>query len=290
MPILQPPALLIEGSPGSGKTFSIPTFCKAGIETFVIMTEPGAVESLLDGAKHHGIDMEKLHWTTVAPTPAGWSALDDMVKQISFQSYEDLTKIKQGIGKDKTRETMLHFLNQLKNFKDERTGKEYGDFTSWDDTRALVIDSLSGLNTIIWTLTIGFKPAAHQGEWGVAMNALDSLLLKLTSDRHCFLAVTAHVEKETNELTGVSQIMVSTLGRKLAPKIPRYFSEVVLAKRTKDQGFFWSTIENNADLKNRALPVSDSLKPDFSQVVDAYRARVKLAGGSAATPVGSKAA
>ena len=91
------------------------------------------------------------------------------------------------------------------------------------------------------------------------------------------LALTAHIEKETNELTGVQQIMASTLGRKLAPKIPRFFSEVVLSRRTKDQGFFWSTTDNTADLKNRALAVSDSLKPDYRQIVEAYRARVKLA-------------
>ena len=76
--------------------------------------------------------------------------------------------------------------------------------------------------------------------------------------------------------------MVSTLGRKLAPKIPRYFGEVIYATRTvnKEQKyeFNWSTVDNTIDLKNRALPVSSRLRPDFGQVVDAYKRRLTEAG------------
>lgn len=290
LPSLQPPSVLLEGAPGSGKTFSIPTFALAGIETFVIMTEPGAAESLIDGARHYSIPMDLLHWTSITPTPAGWSALDDMVKNISFKSYQEVSDIKHGIGKEETRKPAMALLEALKNFHDDRTGQSFGDFTKWDDKRALVIDSLSGLSLMAMALTIGFKPAAHQGEWGVAMNFVEQLLLKVTSDRRCFLCITAHIEKETNELTGAQQIMASTLGRKLAPKIPRFFSEVVLTKRTKEHGFVWSTLDAAADLKNRALPISDSLKPDFRQVVEAYRARVKLAAPQSEVPIGTKSA
>lgn len=276
---MQPPSILLEGPPGSGKSFSIPTFIRAGVETFVLGTEPDFVSSLLEGAKHHGVDVSKLHWTTVTPTPGGWSALDDMVRNVSLMSYEDITKIKQGIGKDATRKPFVHLLDTLKDFKCERDGKSYGDYTSWGSDRALVLDSLTGFSMMAMALTIGFKPAAHQGEWGVAMNVIEQILLKLTSDRKCFLCVTAHVEKETNELTGVQQIMTSTLGRKLAPKIPRFFSEVVLSKRTPD-GYFWSTLEANTDLKNRALPAGDKLPPSFFPVVEAFRAREKLAAGT----------
>lgn len=112
------------------------------------------------------------------------------------------------------------------------------------------------------------------------MNWIADLLLKLTSDRKCFFVLTAHVEKETNELTGVNQIMTSTLGRKLAPKIPRFFSEVVYARRGGKPGepFTWATIDPAASLKNRGLPVSDKLAPDFKQVVDSYHSRLKNAG------------
>jgi hypothetical protein len=107
------------------------------------------------------------------------------------------------------------------------------------------------------------------------MNSLEMLLLKLTADCKCFFVLTAHIDKEPNELTGGTTIYASALGRKLAPKIPRFFSEVVLAKRAAD-GFSWSTASSEADLKNRALPVSSKLEPDFRPIVEAYRRRVAL--------------
>ena len=131
-----------------------------------------------------------------------------------------------------------------------------------------------------WMLTVGYKPAAHQGEYGVAMNFIEQLLLKLTSDRHAFFILNAHIEKEINELTGVSQIMASTLGRKLAPKIPRFFSEVVYSKRLMKDGqasFTWSTINSTAELKNRSLPISQNLQQDYGPIISAYRQRKTLA-------------
>lgn len=109
------------------------------------------------------------------------------------------------------------------------------------------------------------------------MNFISELIMKMTSDRKCFFTMTAHVEKEMNELTGVNQIMVSTLGKKLAPKLPRFFSEVVYAKRGTKPGdpFLWSNTDPSIALKNRALPISDKLQPSFVPIVEAYRARKK---------------
>ena len=287
---LQPPATLLEGAPGSGKTDALVTYIEAGIETFVIITEPGGAESLIDSVKRRNLDIAKLHWTTALPATGEWSAIDDMVSKVASMGYADLQNIKSGVGKDKTRAAAMGFLNALKDFKCERTGQSYGDTSKWGPERALCADSLSGMSLMSMALTIGFKPAAHQGEWGVAMNFLEQLLLKMTSDRQCFFTLTAHVEKEQNEITGVNQIMASTLGRKLAPKIPRFFSEVVYAKRTlgtdKKAKFTWATVDSAADLKNRALPISDDLVPSFVPIVKAYQERVKLAGGTALPPPG----
>ena len=177
----------------------------------------------------------------------------------------------------------MKLLHSFSNFKCERTGESFGDVSKWDDTRALALDSMLGLSLISWMLTLGYKPAAHQGEWGVAMNFIEQLLLKVTSDRRCFFVLNAHIEKELNEITGVSQIMVSTLGRKLAPKIPRFFSEVIYSKRIMKDGkatFTWATVDSGADLKNRSLPLSTSLDQDYKPIVDAYRRRKTLAAGT----------
>jgi hypothetical protein len=288
--ILQPPSVICMGAPGSGKTYALSTLLKSGLNVFVISTEPDGIASLLDacasGASHAPID--KLHWATCLPAPAGWAALDDMVTTIGTMGFEQIQNIKTGVGKSSTRDPAMKLLNTLKNFKCERDGKAYGDVSKFDDSCALVLDSLSGFSMIAWMLTLGYKPAAHQGEWGVSMNFVEQLLLKLTSDRKCFFVMTAHIEREMNELTGAGQTMVSTLGRKLAPKIPRYFSEVVLATRTLKSGveplFTWATVDLKADLKNRVLPASTSLKPDYAPVVEAYRKRLKLIATSQGAP------
>jgi hypothetical protein len=276
---LQPPSFLLQGPSGCGKTHSIATLCKAGIETFVIITEPGGVESLLDGLKFYGAPIDKLHWMTVLPATEGFDALDEMTKHIGNLDFEGVSKLK-GVGKNKTRQPAEKFVNALKDFRDERTFTSFGSFTAWDHSRALVVDSLSGLSTIAWYLTVGYKPTGAPGEWNIAMNFIEALLMKINSDRRCFFVLTAHIERETDEIAGVQKIMTSTLGRKLAPKIPRFFSEVVYAQRlTTDPKFRWSTLDAQAELKNRSLPVRNSIVPDFGPVVEAFRNRLKMAGG-----------
>jgi hypothetical protein len=274
---LVPPSVLLQGESGAGKTSSIITLVSAGIETFVIGTEPGFVDSLIDRCRELQLNMSKLHWMSVLPATEGWEALDEVTQKIGALDFEGISKIK-GIGKDKTRVPATKFLNALKDFRCERDGKSYGSFTTWGDDRALVIDSLSGLSAIAWYLTVGYKPTGAPGEWNIAMNFLEMLLMKINSDRKCYFVLTAHVEKEMDEILGVNRIMTSTLGRKLAPKIPRFFSEVVYAQRTTTEPRFrWSTIDANAALKNRVLPVSNLLSPNFGPVVAGHINRKKLA-------------
>lgn len=273
--------MLLQGASGAGKTSSIVTLLLAGIEVFVIGTEPGYIDSLIDRVRESKADMNKLHWCSCLPATEGWTALDDMVAKIGSLDFEGISKIK-GIGKDKTRVPAMKLLSALKDFQDERTGKSFGSFTDWDDTRALAIDSLSGLSTIAWYLTVGNKPTGAPGEWNIAMNFIEALLMKINSDRKCYFVLTAHVEKEMDEISGTNRIMTSTLGRKLAPKIPRFFGEVIYATRTTEEPKFrWSTIDRNADLKNRVLPVSSTLPPDFAPVVAGHKSRLALARGDA---------
>ena len=274
---LQPPSVLLEGASGSGKTSSIVTLLLAGIEVFVIGTEPGFIDSLIDRVRELKAPMDKLHWMSVLPATEGWDALDEMTQKIGSLDFEGISKIK-GIGKEKTRVPATKFLGALKDFRCERDGKSHGSFTTWGDDRALVVDSLSGLSTIAWYLTVGNKPTGAPGEWNIAMNFIEAILMKINSDRKCYFVLTAHIEKEMDEITGVQRIMTSTLGRKLAPKIPRFFSEVVYAQRTTAAPQFrWSTIDANADLKNRVLPVSNVLLPDFKPVVEGHKKRILLA-------------
>src|SRR5688572_26795587 len=74
--LIQPPAMLLQGASGGGKTHSLATLPAAGIETFVLITEPGGAESLLDGMRYYKAPIEKLHWATALPATSGWDAMD----------------------------------------------------------------------------------------------------------------------------------------------------------------------------------------------------------------------
>lgn len=278
---LQAPACLLMAPTGAGKTTSLATFAKAGIEVFVVITEPTGVDSLLDAWEREKLDINLLHYSIVNPASAGWGAMREMGLKINSMSYKDLSELKSGIGKDQMKQ-FPKLINNFENFHCDRTGGDYGDVTTWGPDRALCLDSLSGLSLIMLQHTVGFKPSPHQGEWGIAMSSLEGLLLKLSSDCTCFFVLTAHIEKEPDELTNMTKVMVSTLGRKLAPKIPRFFSEVIRARKTSDGKFLWSTQDAEADLKNRALRSSNDLPADFSPIVEAYRKRLTQATASAA--------
>jgi len=289
--ILQPPATLLVGPSGTGKTSAIATQLLAGLEVFVIMTEPGGVESLLDSVARLKAPMDKLHWTSCLPASLGWGGLEDMISKISSMDQKQLSD-QRDMGKTDFRPAAMRFLNALRAFHCERTDQTFPDFTTWDDTRSLVIDSLTGFSHIAFGATVGFKPTANPGEWGIAQNFVEKLLLKINNDRRCFFTMTAHLEKEMDDITGVKRLMVSTIGAKLAPKIPPFFSEVVRTHKDVDAKgeakFRWSTLANDTDLKNRALPISAQLLPSFVQIVDAYKRRKTLASGPAA-PVTSPA-
>lgn len=277
--ILQPPAALLCGPAGSGKTSAIATQLLCGLKVFVIITEPDGAASLLDAAERLHAPIDDLHWAYCPPASAGWDALANMVTSISSMTQQQLADQK-NMGKEAFRPPALKFVNTLSNFHCDRTGKDFGDVTTWPDDHALNVDSLTGLSLIGFGCTVGYKPTANPGEWGIAQNFVYSLLKKILTDRRCFFSLTSHIEKEQDELTGIKRVMVSTIGAKLAPKIPPLFSEVIRCTRTIKDGkadFSWATLNDDMDLKNRALPMRTYLKPDFAPIVDAYRRRLSAA-------------
>lgn len=284
--MLQAPHILNMGPPGSGKTTCLVTLAKKGIEVFVIITEPTGVDSLLDAWDREKVPLDLLHYAVVPPVAGDWGALKEMGQKIKLMNYEDLSKLKSGVGKEFMNQYMK-ILNLCQNFTCERTQRDYGDVTSWDGTRALSMDSLSGLSTITMQTTVGLKPSPHQGEWGIAMSATEQFILKLSSDCKCFFILNAHIEREPDEITGATNVTVSTLGRKLGPKIPRFFSEVVRSRRdpSKTPPFRWATVDSETmGLKNRALPASNDLPQDYGPIVDVFRRRL-----AATTPAASAA-
>jgi len=255
---------LLLGATGTGKTYCLRTLVDAGLEVFIISTEPGISSTLGD------TDSSKVHWHYIAPATASWADMIQSAERINQLSFEALTKLPD-INKRKYHEFM-DVLVTCNDFVDDRTGQHFGDVSTWDTSRALVLDSLSGLNVMAMNLVVGSKPVKSMADWGVAMDNLERFITKLTTDTQCFFILTAHVERETDEMTGGSQLMASTLGRKLAPRLPRFFDDVVHCKREGNK-FTWATDTVNIDLKARNLPLSGGLAPSFTQIITAWRSK-----------------
>jgi hypothetical protein len=253
------------GGTGTGKTYSIRTLVASGLETLVLFTEPG-METISD------ISCEKgLHWHYIPPASADWGVLLDGAKKINQLSFDSLTKLTD-LNKGKFTE-MLDILTSCANFKCDRCGKVFGAIDALDPMKyAIVVDSLSGLSIAAMNMVAGTKPVKSMPDWAIAMDTIERFIIKLTTDVRPTTVVIGHLERETDEITGGVQLMASTLGRKLAPKLPRFFSDVIMARRVGDK-FEWSTAAVNTDLKTRNLPISDHLPPDFNQIIEKWKAR-----------------
>lgn len=265
------PNVCVMGPAGTGKTHSIGTLVDAGVEVFYVDLETG-LESLLGYWKDRGLPIPpNLHWRRMPHANANFKTMIDVAKTINKSTFETLTKM-QDIDKTK-HDKFVQLLTILNDFVDERDGKSYGSVDGWDSSRALVLDGLTGVGKAAMSLVVGGKPVIAQGEWGIGQDQVEKLLRMLADNCPCWFVLLAHVERETDEVMGGVKIMVQTLGKKLPPKIPSIFSDVILSER-KGSEWTWSTANSLADLKTRNLPVKDGIKPDFRQILEKWKNRV----------------
>jgi hypothetical protein len=246
--------VMLCGGTGTGKTYSIRTLLEAGLEVFVLFTEPG-METLAD------TNPKQLHWhycPAVGTTFAELRKSAGMINKLSFKSLAQLDDIQKSSHVE-----MLQLMDTCCNFVDDRTGEAFGDVGQWDTSRVLVLDSLSGLNVMAMNLVTGSKPVKAVGEWGVAMDNLLRLINLFTLGCSCHFVLITHLERQVDEMTGQTNLMAATLGRKLAPQLPIYMSDVILSRR-KGTEFSWSTAAHGIDLKARNVPLSDKITPSFA--------------------------
>jgi len=260
------PKVLLVGGSGAGKTYSLRTLPKLGMKVFVVFTEPG-MEVLADIPCSEG-----MHWKYIPAVTASWAELEDAANKVNKFSYKALAEMGD-INKGKYRE-FIELISSMANLKCDRCEQTFGAADTLSNEWCVVLDSLSGLSQMAMSLVIGGKPTASMPDWGIAMKNIESFVNKFTMDIPCMAVMIAHLERESDEVTGAVVNMASTLGRKLAPKLPRYFSEVVHARRDGST-WLWSTTTNNTDLKTRVLPITDKIIPDYKPLVETWKARLK---------------
>lgn len=276
---VSPPAVMLLGEPGNGKTFSLATLAAhPHIEKLIyIYTDPGGDESLVDALQYYDQPIDKVHWKYIPPASQGWDTLTELSQKISMMNYESLAGLKAGINKAGHRQ-MFDIIAALSNFTCERTGENFGDASAFPETYAVVFDSLTGLNKIARDSTVGAKPTLHQGEWGIAMSMEENFIRKFVAGIPCPRVMIGHLDKYMNEVEGRMTFQVSLLGNKLAPQIPHLFSDVIYAFREGNK-FHWSTTDSRISLKSRNLPMGDKHNPDFRPMLDKWLKRREFAQG-----------
>lgn len=261
--------VLIEGPTGTGKTTVLGTIADAGVDLHCLFTE-NSRETLLGYWTDRGLPVpSNVYWHDLPQSADSFSILADSANKVNTYTMDALFKMSDP-DRHKSNQ-FVHLLRALADFPDDRTGKKFGAVDKWGPNKCLAIDSLTGINPIAMSLVIGQKPLKDQRDWGIAQDQIEKLLRALSNSK-CHFVMTAHVERETDQVFGGVKITVSTLGRALAPKIPPMFSDVILSVRNGTE-FSWSTANPMADLKARNLPIAENIKQGFGQIFTKWQSR-----------------
>ena len=261
---------IIMGPSGTGKTHSIGTLVDTGLEVFYIPLESGT-ESLVGYYTDKGKPVpDNLHIHALSQPKATFTDLLAAAKRTNELPHDAVMKMP---DPNRTKyDGYLKLLANLNGFVDSRTGQKFEPADEWGTDRVIVLDGLSGLNKFAMQLVIGGRAERTQTDWGVAQAYVMSILEKLTDGCRCHFVLIAHVERETDMVQGGVKLMVSTLGKAIAPQIPTKFSDVVLAKKDIDK-FTWSTAESTADVKNRNLPLKAGQPANFGPLYEKWKSR-----------------
>lgn len=262
--------VLLMGPSGTGKTHAIGTLVEAGVEVHVLFLESG-MESLFGYWTDAGKPIPpNLHWHQLAAPKADFASMLEDATKISQLSLDALAKM---TDPNKSKHNQFRsLLEALNNFPDDRSGQKLGAVNSWGPDKALVIDGMAGLGRAAMSLVIGGKAVKSQSDWGIAQDQVEKLLRMLCDGCQCHFILLAHVERETDMVLGGVKLMVATLGRALAPKIPAMFSDVILTVRDGTT-WKWDTASAQADVKTRNLAIAAANPPSFGPVVMKWKSR-----------------
>jgi len=262
--------VLLMGPSGTGKTHSIGTLVEAGVEVFYLGLEPG-LESLLGYFTDKGKEIPaNLHWHQLDAPKASFTELLENATKINTMGLDSLAKMSDP-NRSKHNQ-FLKLIEALNNFPDDRTGEKFGCVDLWGPSRALVVDGMAGLSRAAMALVVGGKPVRNQSDWGIAQDQVEKIVRMWCDNCRCHFVMIAHVERETDAVLGGVKIMVSALGKALAPKLPAMFSDVVLTVREGTK-FFWDTGSALADVKSRNLPIASGQPATFGAIIAKWKSR-----------------
>lgn len=277
IPIKKPlagPKVLLMGPSGTGKTHALGTLVdwaeKNKREVFVLFTEKGE-ETLLGYWKDRSLPVPScLHIQSLSTKPLGLKDLMAAADTVGKLSYESITKM---VDPNRGANNAFYkILGACADFTDSTTGVKYGPVDSWTPDRIFINDSLSETANACMKMVIGNKPTASQPDYGVAQNNLMNFLRLLTQGLECTFVMTAHIDRQTEFVSGTSKIVVKAIGQAMSADIPPLFSDVILTVREGDK-FYWDTAAYGADTKTRSLGYRSKIDPNFAAILDVWLKR-----------------
>lgn len=250
---------ILLGPPGTGKTFALRTLEQVkGLKARAIFTDPNYSSGLYPG----------MEYTYVQPTVSNWKSLIEVANKTHTMTPDSLQKLDIERAKYTAFLTVLNMLNDYTSMQ----GNHHGNISTWGTDTVLILDNLTGLSRMVRGWTVGGKPNPTQPEWGSMMYLLEQLLTMIATTTWAHVILIAHIEQERDEVTGTMKNMMSTLGRKLAPKVPTDYNDVILARK-EGASFFWDTANTATDLKSMHLPFASNLQPNFTQIFATWEKR-----------------
>lgn len=274
---LSGPNILLMGEGGTGKTHALGTLAewcqKNQKEMFVLFTENG-LETLLGFWRDRSPPAEVpscLHWHQQLTVPVSLTSLVDSADKVGKLSYESITKMVDP-NRGGENNSFWKILKSCSDFPDDRTGKSFGPIDKWGVERVFVNDSLSETANAAMKMVIGNKPTAAPPDYGVSQNNLMNWLRLCTQGIPCTFVLTAHVDRNIDEVTQSTKLLVKSIGKALYADIPPLFSDVIYTVREGDQ-FYWDTAAYGVNTKTRSLGYRSKIKPDFAQIMDVWRQR-----------------
>ena len=271
------PKICLMGLGGTGKTYSLGTLVDwadaNGFEVATLFTESG-LETLLGYFRDKGREPPAcLYWHQQLTRPVGLKAMLTAADNIGKLSYEAVTKMTDpDRGKNNA---FWAILASCSDFTDDRTGKKLGPVDAFPKNRIFVMDSLTETANAAMKMQVGARPTAAPGDYGVAQGALMNFLRLCTQGIDCPFVMTAHVDRETDQVTQSTKVMIKAIGKALATEIPTLFSEIIYTTREGDK-FFWDTAAYGVDTKTRSLGYRAKIEPNFALILDVWKKRSGL--------------
>lgn len=280
------PSVILEGEMGTGKTFAGRTLLMdakggfdgpsvSGIEKICMLAMESGWEEVLGD-----IPPKKLAVMYIPVSSGTWEGLKKMVSLANTASWESLSKMG-GVNRHLYPE-FDKVLGACANFIDERTGEALGPIFNFPQTYCFWFESISAFSEIAKNNAIGDKPMMIQSDYQLVQFPVIRFMNHVVFGTKCLFVATAHLEREQNTVNNQSELMISTVGKQIGHRLPRFFSDVIITDRIDTQSaggvttkFTWATVKPGVRTKTRNLPWSSELPPDFRPLIENFRKRTQ---------------